>query len=203
MPFMPFLTRPSTSGWCARWTRRLPRVSTSATIRSPTRRGWTWRSRSAWRWRARWRRWRARSARTTASGAPAARAAHGGAPRRGAAPAGRMALAALIQDEVNVEGGGGGRHESAFATVTVKPNFKTLGKRCGPKLKAIGATLATWSFEEGRAPRGRRVHHRRGREAGARGRAAAAQHAQRARRPLDVRPHHGGARHRRGRGAQA
>ena len=40
------------------------------------------------------------------------------------------------------------RDESAFASVMVKPNFKTLGKRCGPKLKKIGPELGTWGFEE-------------------------------------------------------
>ena len=38
--------------------------------------------------------------------------------------------------------------ESAFTSVAVKPNFKTLGKRCGPKLKEIGPVLAAWGFEE-------------------------------------------------------
>jgi isoleucyl-tRNA synthetase len=32
--------------------------------------------------------------------------------------------------------------------VTVRPNFKTLGKRCGPKLKEVGAALAGWSAAE-------------------------------------------------------
>jgi len=59
-----------------------------------------------------------------------------------------LALASLIQDEVNVKVVAVDADESAFATVTVKPNFKTLGKRCGPKVKAIGATLATWGFDE-------------------------------------------------------
>ena len=32
--------------------------------------------------------------------------------------------------------------------MTVKPNFKTLGKRCGPKLKEIGTALAGWGQAE-------------------------------------------------------
>ncbi|MEZ4333404.1 MAG: isoleucine--tRNA ligase [Myxococcota bacterium] len=59
-----------------------------------------------------------------------------------------LAASALIADELNVKQVAVEPDESAFATVTVKPNFKTLGKRCGPKLKPIGATLATWGFEE-------------------------------------------------------
>ncbi|MEY2933410.1 MAG: Isoleucine--tRNA ligase [Pseudomonadota bacterium] len=61
-----------------------------------------------------------------------------------------MALAsqALIADELNVKSLGAEADESAFTSITVKPNFKTLGKRCGPKLKAIGAELARWSFAE-------------------------------------------------------
>ncbi|MFN7952909.1 MAG: isoleucine--tRNA ligase [bacterium] len=59
-----------------------------------------------------------------------------------------LAMAALIQDEVNVKEVSVDADESAFATVAVKPNFKVLGKRCGPKLKTIGAQLAAWSFAE-------------------------------------------------------
>jgi len=58
------------------------------------------------------------------------------------------AAAALIADELNVKRVAVEADESAFATVTVKPNFKTLGKRCGPKLKEIGPALAAWGFEE-------------------------------------------------------
>jgi isoleucyl-tRNA synthetase len=61
-----------------------------------------------------------------------------------------MALAsqALIADELNVKSLAAEADESAFTSLTVKPNFKTLGKRCGPKLKAISAELARWSFAE-------------------------------------------------------
>jgi len=58
------------------------------------------------------------------------------------------AAAALVADELNVKQVVVEEDESAFATVTVKPNFKTLGKRCGPKLKEIGPALADWGFEE-------------------------------------------------------
>jgi len=56
--------------------------------------------------------------------------------------------AALIADELNVKAVAVEADESAFATVTVKPNFKTLGKRCGPKLKQIGPALGRWGFDE-------------------------------------------------------
>jgi isoleucyl-tRNA synthetase len=59
-----------------------------------------------------------------------------------------LAASALLADELNVKKVSVERDESAFATVTVKPNFKTLGKRCGPKLKQIGPALARWGFEE-------------------------------------------------------
>jgi isoleucyl-tRNA synthetase len=38
--------------------------------------------------------------------------------------------------------------ESSFTSLKVKPNFKALGQRCGPKLKPIGAALATWGAAE-------------------------------------------------------
>jgi isoleucyl-tRNA synthetase len=55
---------------------------------------------------------------------------------------------ALIADELNVKEVAVEADESAFASVSVKPNFKTLGKRCGPKLKEIGPALAAWGFDE-------------------------------------------------------
>jgi isoleucyl-tRNA synthetase len=54
----------------------------------------------------------------------------------------------LIEDELNVKEVAVEADESAFASVTVKPNFKTLGKRCGPKLKEIAETLGRWGFDE-------------------------------------------------------
>ncbi len=59
-----------------------------------------------------------------------------------------VAASALIASELNVKTVSVEKDESAVATVTVKPNFKTLGKRCGPKLKEIGPVLAGWGFEE-------------------------------------------------------
>jgi isoleucyl-tRNA synthetase len=61
-----------------------------------------------------------------------------------------MALAAeaLIAEELNVKSVAALADESSFTSVTVKPNFKTLGKRCGPKLKPIGAELGRWGFAE-------------------------------------------------------
>jgi isoleucyl-tRNA synthetase len=59
-----------------------------------------------------------------------------------------VAASALIASELNVKTVSVEKDESAVATVTVKPNFKTLGKRCGPKLKEIGPVLANWGFEE-------------------------------------------------------
>lgn len=59
-----------------------------------------------------------------------------------------LASAGLIADEINVKNVEAVADESAFATVSVKPNFKMLGKRCGPKLKEIGAVLKNWSFSE-------------------------------------------------------
>jgi isoleucyl-tRNA synthetase len=58
------------------------------------------------------------------------------------------AAAALIGEELNVKNVAVEADESAFATVAIKPNFKTLGKRCGSKLKEIGPILAAWSFDE-------------------------------------------------------
>ena len=59
-----------------------------------------------------------------------------------------VSAAALIASELNVKKVSVEADESAFASVTVKPNFKTLGKRCGPKLKEIGPELASWGFDE-------------------------------------------------------
>jgi isoleucyl-tRNA synthetase len=55
---------------------------------------------------------------------------------------------ALIADELNVKNVAVEADESSFTSIAVKPNFKTLGKRCGPKLKPIGAELARWGFAE-------------------------------------------------------
>jgi len=55
---------------------------------------------------------------------------------------------ALVADELNVKRVALSADEGQFATVTVKPNFKTLGKRCGKKLGPIGARLAKLSHLE-------------------------------------------------------
>lgn len=54
----------------------------------------------------------------------------------------------LILDELNVKELVTLSDESSFTTVTVKPNFKTLGKRAGPKMGALQKTLQTWGNEE-------------------------------------------------------
>jgi isoleucyl-tRNA synthetase len=61
-----------------------------------------------------------------------------------------MALAsqALIADELNLKNVAVEADESSFTSIAVKPNFKTLGKRCGPKLKPIGAALARFGHDE-------------------------------------------------------
>jgi isoleucyl-tRNA synthetase len=56
------------------------------------------------------------------------------------------ASAALIEDELNVKAVDVSADESAFTTLSVKPNFKTLGKRCGPKLGAIKNALDKLGF---------------------------------------------------------
>jgi isoleucyl-tRNA synthetase len=55
---------------------------------------------------------------------------------------------AAIALELNVKTVHLSADEAAFCALTVKPNLKVLGKRCGPKLKAIGAVLSGWSFAE-------------------------------------------------------
>jgi isoleucyl-tRNA synthetase len=59
-----------------------------------------------------------------------------------------LASAALIADEINVKSVESTADESSFTEVSVKPNFKTLGKRIGPKLKEVTAALKQWGFAE-------------------------------------------------------
>jgi isoleucyl-tRNA synthetase len=53
-----------------------------------------------------------------------------------------------LAQELNVKQVEWAGDEHHFCTITVKPNFKRLGKRCGPKLKQIGVELRTWGFDE-------------------------------------------------------
>src|SRR5690606_34826014 len=57
-------------------------------------------------------------------------------------------IGALIADEINVKEVTVEADESIFTTVSVKPNFKTLGKRCGSKLGAIKQELSRWGASE-------------------------------------------------------
>lgn len=56
--------------------------------------------------------------------------------------------AGRIMEELNVKNVHYESDESNFTTVTVKPNFQELKKRCPQKLGAIGKTLKGWSFAE-------------------------------------------------------
>ena len=68
--------------------------------------------------------------------------------RDAAVRAATTASAALIADELNVKLVLTSPDESSFCAISVKPNFKELGKRAGPKLKQIGAELASWGHAE-------------------------------------------------------
>jgi isoleucyl-tRNA synthetase len=57
-------------------------------------------------------------------------------------------MASLIADELNVKRVKTEADESRFTSVSVKPNFKTLGKRCGQKLGSIKKALDTWGINE-------------------------------------------------------
>lgn len=52
--------------------------------------------------------------------------------------------ARTLRDELNVKTVAVSADEAAFVAVSCKPNFAELRKRCGAKLKDIGAVLATW-----------------------------------------------------------
>ncbi|MBQ8125352.1 MAG: isoleucine--tRNA ligase [Kiritimatiellae bacterium] len=51
-------------------------------------------------------------------------------------------LEALIEDELNVKSVRYVADETELCDVTCKANFKTLGKKCGPKMKAVAAAIA-------------------------------------------------------------
>ncbi len=57
-------------------------------------------------------------------------------------------LGGIIATELNVKAVRQSHDEAAFCALSVKPNLKVLGKRCGPKLKSISAVLSGWSFAE-------------------------------------------------------
>lgn len=54
----------------------------------------------------------------------------------------------LIAEELNIKAVLTSPDESEFTSVSVKPNFKTLGKRCGSKLGPIKQGLETWGLDE-------------------------------------------------------
>jgi isoleucyl-tRNA synthetase len=62
--------------------------------------------------------------------------------------AGAERFGAAIALELNVKQVLFSADEAAFCSLSVKPNLKVLGKRCGQKLKAITQVLTTWSFAE-------------------------------------------------------
>ncbi len=51
-------------------------------------------------------------------------------------------LEALIEDELNVKAVRFVADETELCNVAYKANFKTLGKKCGPKMKAVAAAIA-------------------------------------------------------------
>ena len=56
--------------------------------------------------------------------------------------------ARTLRDELNVKQVAVSADEAAFVAVSCKPNFAELRKRCGPKLKEIGAVLTKWGHAE-------------------------------------------------------
>jgi isoleucyl-tRNA synthetase len=56
--------------------------------------------------------------------------------------------AALIADELNVKDVVVQSDDGALATLTIKPNYKTLGKRMGKNMKACAATVSAWTRAE-------------------------------------------------------
>ena len=61
-------------------------------------------------------------------------------------------LESLIEDELNVKKVEFVADETELCNVSYKANFKTLGKKCGPKMKAVAAAIASMG-EEGRGMR--------------------------------------------------
>ncbi len=50
----------------------------------------------------------------------------------------------LVKDELNVKAVEYVADETALCDISYKANFKTLGKKCGPKMKAVAAAIASW-----------------------------------------------------------
>ena len=60
-------------------------------------------------------------------------------------------LEELIEDELNVKDVAFIADETELCEVTFKANFKTLGKKCGPKMKAVAAAIAAMKSFTGSA----------------------------------------------------
>ena len=60
-------------------------------------------------------------------------------------------LEALIEEELNVKRVSFIADETELCDVTFKANFKTLGKKCGPKMKAVAAAIASFKSFAGSA----------------------------------------------------
>ena len=64
----------------------------------------------------------------------------------------REDLVGLITDELNVKAVEFIADETALCDVTFKANFKTLGKKCGPKMKAVAAAIAQLTVSSAPSP---------------------------------------------------
>ncbi|MBQ6340765.1 MAG: hypothetical protein IJI36_16625 [Kiritimatiellae bacterium] len=60
-------------------------------------------------------------------------------------------LEALIEDELNVKNVRFVSDETELCDVSFKANFKALGKKCGPKMKAVAAAIAAMKAFDGTA----------------------------------------------------
>ena len=60
-------------------------------------------------------------------------------------------LESLIEDELNVKAVQFVADETELCDVSYKANFKTLGKKCGPKMKAVAAAIAAMTGFDGHA----------------------------------------------------
>ena len=61
-------------------------------------------------------------------------------------------LVALITDELNVKAVEFIADETELCQISFKANFKTLGKKCGPKMKAVAAAIANLKGEAASSP---------------------------------------------------